>query len=386
MNQTVLADRMAGSRESATLALNARAKQMAAEGRTIYNLTAGELASDTPDYIQTAVAKTLAQNKYTPVAGLPELRQAIARESAAFYGLDWIKPANVVVTAGAKPALYASLLALINPGDEVIVPVPAWVSYNDLIELVGGKPVEVPLTDTFDLDPAVIKSALTPRTKAVIINSPQNPTGAVYSKAALEQLAAELKGSGVVIIADDIYSKLVYEDGFTPTPTCGFENLVIINGFSKSQALTGWRIGYVIAEEVVAGAITSLLSHMTGNAAVPSQQAALAAMARHDLPPTETMDQLRQRRQLVHEALDAIPGLKHQLPGGAFYFLLDLRGVTDDSAKWCEALLVNSGVALVSGEAFSASGFARLTFVADEAILRPALDQIAKFIKENPSQ
>lgn len=374
---------MATTRESATLALNARAKQLAAEGKTIYNLTAGELASDTPDYIQEAVAKTLQLNKYTPVAGLPELRQAIAQEDSAFYGLDWIKPANVVVTGGAKPALYASFLALINPGDEVIVPTPAWVSYNDLIELVGGVVVEVSLTATFDLDPAAIKAKVGPKTKALIINSPQNPTGAIFSKPALEQVAADLKGSKVVVIADDIYSKLVYEDDFTLAPSCGFDNLVIINGFSKSQALTGWRIGYLIADEVVAKAAADLLSHMTGNAAVPSQHAALAAMARHDLPPTETMDLLRRQRQIVSDTLDKIPGVKYQLPGGAFYFLIDLRGLTQDSVKWCEDLLVEVGVALVPGEAFSAPGFARLTFVVDETTLSQALEQINKFVNKD---
>ena len=167
MSKIVLATRMASMGESATLALNARAKQMAADGKTIYNLTAGELASDTPDYIQQAVAKTLNQNKYTPVAGLPKLRQQIADDAARNYGLDWIKPANVVVTAGAKPALHASLQAIINEGDEVIVPTPSWVSYNNLIELAGGVVVEVPLTDQFDLDPEAIKSKMTEKTKLV---------------------------------------------------------------------------------------------------------------------------------------------------------------------------------------------------------------------------
>jgi aspartate aminotransferase len=380
MDQLVLAERMGGLSESTTLALNARAKQMAADGKTIYNLTAGELASDTPEYIQSAVAKTLRLNKYTPVAGLPELRQAIAADARKWYGLDWIEPANIVVTGGAKPALYASLLAIINPGDEVIVPVPAWVSYNDLIELAGGVVVPVPLTEDFDLDPTAIMAKLTPRTKAVVINSPHNPTGAVFSKAALHKLAKSLRGSGVTAIADDIYSKLVYEAGFTLVPTCGFDRVIIINGFSKSQALTGWRIGYVIAPKAVAEAVTSLLSHITGNAAVPSQQAALAAMAAHDQPPPETIKTLKRQRLLVYRALQAIPGLKIHLPSGAFYFFIDLRGITDDSAKWCEDLLAETGVALVPGEAFSVPGFARLTFVANEEILTKALQLIRNFV------
>ena len=382
MNDIALAGRMDLIQESATLALNARAKSLAAEGKTIYNLTAGELGTDTPDYIQKAVAKTLKLNKYTPVAGLPELRLAIAGEASTWYGLDWIQPKNVVVSAGAKPALYAVLLALINPGDEVIVPVPAWVSYIHLIELVGGVVVPVPLTEDFDIDAQAVKNNLSERTKAILVNSPHNPTGAIFSKAALMDLKEVLNGKDITVIADDIYAKLVYDDSFTLVPTIGFEQVVIINGFSKSQALTGWRIGYVIASEPVAQAVTGLLSHITGNAAVPSQQAALAAMAHHDRPPAETLNTLRAQRRQVDTALKGVDGLSYHLPGGAFYFFLDVRGLTDSSAAWCEQLLTTTGVALVAGEAFLAPGFARLTFSADGYTLSKALEKITEFVKQ----
>lgn len=382
MKDVKLAKRIATTKGSATLALDARAKQLAAEGQTIYNLTAGELAAETPGHIQTAVAKTLHLNKYTHVAGLPELRQQIAREAGAFYGLDWIEPANVVVTAGAKPALYVSLLALVDPGDEVIVPVPAWVSYNQLVGLVGGMVVEVPLTPAFDIDPVAVKAALTPRTKAIILNSPNNPTGTVFSEAALHELASGLKGSGVTVISDDIYAKLVYDESFTLVPSVGFDQLVIINGFSKSQALTGWRIGYIIADKPVADAAATLLSNIMGNAAVPSQHAALAALALGDKPPRETLDTLQHQRQMVDEALSGLPGLAYQLPGGAFFFFLDVRQLTDDSEAWCEQLLAETGVALVPGDAFSAPGFARLSFVTDETTLAGALEHIKQFISK----
>ncbi len=382
MTQIVLAGRMAQLSESATLALNARAKQLAAEGKTIYNLTAGELATNTPEYIQTAVAQTLHLNKYTAVAGLPELREKIATEARDFYGLDWIAAANVVVTAGAKPALFAALQVLINPGDEVIVPIPAWsTTYQPLIELAGGKMVEVTLTDdAYDLDPQAIAAALTDKTKAVIINSPHNPTGTIFSSEALTELARLLKGKQLSVIADDIYNKLVYQPDFSLPASHGFENLVIINGFSKSQALTGWRIGYLIGDSHVAHAATSLLSHVTGNAAVPSQQAALAALRRHDQPPQATIETLKQQRQIVVDGLSSIPGLRHNIPGGAFYVFLDVRDLTDDSTAWCEKLLVKTGVALVPGEAFGAPGFARLTFVTDEATLRAALVHLKDFV------
>lgn len=382
MKDVVLADRMGSMGESVTLKLNAHAKQLAAEGKTVYNLTAGELASDTPDYIQKAVAEKLHHNKYSPAAGLPELKLAIANMAQNFYHLDWIQPENVVLTSGAKPALYATLLSLINPGDEIIVPAPYWGSYIQLIELAGGMPVKVPLTATFDVDPAAIKTALSSKTKAVLINSPHNPTGAIFSEQSLKKLTQLLKNRDITVISDDIYSKLVYDDDFCLVPTCGFEKLVIINGFSKSQALTGWRIGYLIANKTIAQAATNLLSHITGNAPLPAQHAALAALKRQDKPPQETIDTLKHQRQLVQEKLKLIPQLKVHLPGGAFYFFIDIRNITNDSANWCERLLAETGVALVPGEAFGAPGFVRLTFVTDETTLTKALEHIKRFIEK----
>lgn len=386
MKAVKLADRMGGVRESATMAVDARAKQLAAEGKTIYNLTAGELASDTPDYIQAAVAKKLHHNKYTPPAGLPELRRAIADSARTFYGLDWIQPANVVATASTKPAMYASLLALINHGDEVILPTPAWPSHNHLIKLAGGVTVEVPLTADFDLDVDAITAAITSKTKLVLLNSPHNPTGAVFSGKALRQLAAALKDAGITVMADDIYVRLVYDKEFVPVPTCGFDDLVIINGFSKSQALTGWRIGYLIANEPIAKAAAGLLSHITGNAPVPSQHAALAALERGDRPPAATLKALQDQRRLVADELKKIPGLKFHLPGGAFYFFLDLRGLTGNTIEWCEKLLNETGVVLVPGEAFGAPGFARLTFTAPEPTLKKALQALRKFVAKGNTE
>lgn len=374
-----LASRLATMNESATLALNARAKQLAAEGKTIYNLTAGELATDTPDYIQEAVAKKLDNNKYTPVAGLAELREKIAKHAQTFYELDWIQPANVVVTGGAKPALYATFLSLVNPGDEVIIPTPAWVSYIDLVQLVGGKVVQAPLTDTYDLDVEVIKSKITPKTKAILVTSPHNPTGSILSKQTIDELAVELKGTNITLISDDIYSTLVYEDDFALVPKSGFDNLVIINGFSKSQALTGWRIGYLIADITIAEAAATLLSHINGNAPLPSQYAAIAAMDHDDKPPQTTIDDLKTNRQIVVDGLANISGLKHNIPGGAFYVFLDIRDLSENSAQWCEDLLAETGVVLVPGEAFMAPGFARLTFSGDRAVLQKAVDEIKRF-------
>jgi aspartate aminotransferase len=321
----------------------------------------------------------LNQNKYTPVAGLTQLRQAIAAKMGDFYDKE-IPAQQVVVTAGVKPALYASLLAIINPGDEVIVPTPMWVSYKHLIELAGGRVVGVGLTEEFDLDPEAIASRITPKTKAIILNSPHNPTGAVFSSSALASLAEKLQGKNIVVISDDIYSKLVYDKSFIPVPKYEFEQIIIVNGFSKSQALTGWRIGYLIAEERVASAVSSLLSHIMGNASVLGQQAALAALDQGDKP--QDLPQLIRQKDLVENSLSGISKIGFVRPKGAFYAFLDLRKITTDSAGWCEKLLSDTGVALVPGEAFEAPGYARLSFVADEATLKIALDKIKQFINK----
>jgi aspartate aminotransferase len=242
----------------------------------------------------------------------------------------------------------------------------------------------VPLTDSFDLDVEALIAKVTPKTKAVLINSPHNPTGAIYSKEALVKLSRDLEESNITVISDDIYAKLVYDDDFTLVPTCGFNNIVIINGFSKSQALTGWRIGYLIAaDHTIAHAATSLLSHMMGNAAVPSQHAALAALSLGDQPPQETLGLLAKQRQLVKTILSGAHNISYHEPGGAFYVFLDLRKITSNSARWCEQLLIDTGVALVPGEAFSAPGFARLSFVTDEATLTRGLQLVKEFASKD---
>lgn len=370
---------MGSMRESATLALNAKAKALASEGKTIYNLTAGELHSNTPEYIQDYVSGKLTLNKYTPVAGFPELRNLIAESTSKNYQLEWVKPSNVVVTAGAKPALAATFLALIDEGDEVIMPTPAWVSYKHLVELAGGKVIEVSTTENFDLDLTAIKAAITKKTRAIIINSPNNPTGCVYSKSRLDELAKILKGTDIFVISDDIYAKLVFTDNYTLPAKSGFDNLIIINGFSKSQALTGWRIGYVVAPNKVAQAITQLLSHITGNASIISQEAAIAAMQSDDTPPAQTLAHLKVQRQLVMDKLSSSKNLKLHEPEGAFYYFVDITKITHDSETWCEKLLDSTGVAVVPGEAFSAPGFFRLSFVTDAQVLEDTLDLILKF-------
>jgi len=365
---------------SVTLFLNAKAKELSQKGQKIYNLTAGEPDYPTPEYIQKAVAKSLDRNKYTPASGLPKLRESIAKYGRDLYKADWIKKENVVVTPGAKPALFSSLMAVLSPEEEVIVPIPAWVSYKQIIEIAGGIMVPVITTENFGLDVDEIAKKITPKTKVILLNSPNNPTGAVYSEENLKKLAELIKDKDICVLSDDIYIRLSYEK-VVPITTCGFEpeKLIIVNGFSKSQALTGWRIGYVITSQKIASMIGKLNSHILGNTSLPGQYAALAALEQNDDPPM--LNQLKKRRKLAIEKLAVINKVSFVKPQGAFYVFLNISQVTVDDVAWCEKILENEGVALVPGTAFGAPGFVRMSFTAPEDELIEAIKLIGKHIK-----
>ncbi len=380
MRDKLLSQRISAIKESATLALNAKVKALAASGVTVYNLTAGEPDDQTPQYIINKVSDHLHENKYTPISGMPVLKDAIVQHARSFYDANWMDSSMVVVTAGAKPALSAIMQSLLNPGDEVIVPTPAWVSYTYMVQLADGVIKPVPLQSDFDLDVDALQAAITDKTKAIIINSPNNPTGKMYSSSALKKLAKALENTDVFIIADDLYTKLVFEP-FTPITSCGFtpDKLIIVNGFSKSQALTGWRIGYVIAPTDIAQSLNRTLSHTSGNASVPSQYAAIGALEVDDTPPM--LENLRTRRDIVARALSSTNGISFTLPDGAFYFFIDIHQQADDAADWCADLLEQTGVALVPGNDFYAPGFVRLSYAVDEETLTAALQKISQFIQ-----
>jgi aspartate aminotransferase len=376
-----LSSRLNTIEESATLALNTKAKELAAAGNKIYNFTAGEPSTDTPEYIKEYVAGKLDQNHYTPVPGMPELRAAIADHATEFYSAGWIKPENVLIAAGGKPGLYLSLLSILNPGDEVILPTPAWVSYKYIIELAGGTVVEARLDDNFDLDIANIEAAITDKTKVIIINSPNNPTGSIYSPDSLQKLSGLLAGTDIAVLADDMYTKLVFDENFEPVTKFDFKNLVISSGFSKSQALTGWRIGYVIADDGLIKAMAKLQSHLLGNVSNLSQYAAIAGLEHNDEPPM--YDELKSNCDIVVESLQNTDKIKFARPAGAFYAFIDIRDITENSLQWCEKLLDEKGVALVPGEAFFAPGYVRLSFTTDRKTLEEGLEKIKEFIKES---
>jgi aspartate aminotransferase len=374
-------DLASGLEESATLALNARVKEMAANGEEVYNLTAGELSCETPKYIQDYVSKKLDQNKYTPVSGLPELRSLVAKYAKGFYGQDWVKPENVVICPSVKPGIWASLVSIINPGDEIILPMPTWVSYKHVISLAGAKLVQTELTEDFDLDINDIKSKITKSTKAMLLNSPQNPTGATYSSKSIDQLASIANENNIAVLSDEIYSRLAFDPQFKPVSSYDFKNLIILDGFSKSQALTGWRIGYVIAPIEIAKSCTKILSHAMGNASVISQYAAIAALNRGNEPVM--FNELKSNLELACNKLDKIDKISYVKPSGAFYIFLNLKQMTGESLGWCEDLLQKKGVALVPGEAFDAPGFARISFSADSRVISKGIDLIKEYVKEN---
>ncbi len=377
-----LAKRLENISESETIKLNTLAKELEGQGKIIINLTAGELDFATPQNLQKAVAKKLSENKYTNTLGLPLLRQLIAKKIAAETGWK-ISPQNIAATAGAKTGLYALFQTLINPGDEVIIPVPSWVSYEHQIKLAGGKPIFVPLTKNFDLDTAAIKKRLSKKTKAIIINSPHNPTGKVFSRPALLALDKLIKKTSLFVISDEIYNTLTYRPKKTAVKSLAEviskkSNLILINGFSKSEAITGWRIGYVIAAPEIISGMNKFLSHAGGNPAVPSQWAAITSL-KQNRPNLQTLNILAKRRNLVTQMLNTIPKISFYEPDGAFYFFINIRLICTNTQKFCQQLLANRQVALVPGEAFHAPGFIRLSFAASEKNLTLGIKRFKDF-------
>ena len=389
-----LATRMHALEPSATLAMAARAQSMAAAGVDVIDLSVGEPDFPTPDHICRAAEAAIraGRTKYTPAAGIPDLRKAVAADYTRRSGLA-VTAAQVVVSNGAKHALHNVFTALLDEGDEVIVPAPYWVSYAELIKLTGARPVILPtrLEDDFKLRPEALRAALTPASRMLLLCSPSNPTGVVYSPQELGNLADVAIAADLSVVADEIYDQLVFDGRKAvsfPTLRPGLaDRTVVVAGVSKTYSMTGWRIGWSICPEPLAKAIGNLQSQETSNPCSVSQHAALAALN----GPQEcvaTMNAAFQvRRDLVAARLRAIPGVRIPDIGGAFYAFFDIspilargtHGITT-SAAWCEALLEKEHVALVAGSAFGAEGNVRMSFASSEEKLERGLDRIARFV------
>jgi aspartate aminotransferase len=382
---------------SATIAAAGKARELRNQGVDVLEFTLGEPDFTTPAHICEAAKQAIdaGHTHYTPATGLPLLKQAVCDAFERDYGITW-KPSEVAVSNGAKHALHNVLAAVCEPGDEVIIPTPFWVSYSALVELVGAIPVLVETTEEsgFCMTADQFRNAVTDKTRLLMLNSPSNPTGAVYPVDALESLARVAVEKDVIVMSDEIYDKLIYE-GHTFRTFASFgddvkERTIIVNGVSKSWAMTGWRIGWTLAPENVTAAITRLQSQQTSNPCSISQHAAIAALTGPQEPIGEMLAKFQERREYVLNRLRSMPGLTFTDPGGAFYAFFNVSshfgralpgGVTvENSSDFCTALLENAHVALVTGDAFGTPGYVRLSFATSMDILKSGLDALETFI------
>ncbi|MCP9614461.1 pyridoxal phosphate-dependent aminotransferase [Levilactobacillus brevis] len=378
---------------SATFQTAQRAQELQAAGIDVLNLSVGQPDFTTPTAIKSATIAAIQANKvdgYTATAGILPLRQAIVDRLSQTQQVT-VTPQQVVVTTGAKMALYALFQVLLDPGDAVLLPAPYWVSYSEQVKLAGGQPIEVAPTADLKVTPAQLEAAVTPKTKAIVLNSPQNPSGLVYTPAELTALGDWAVAHQLIIVADEIYGELVYD---RPTPVPSMLSLgdkiaahtVMINGVSKTYAMTGWRIGYAVGQPDIISAMTTVLSHMTGNAAAVSQAAALAALTGDQTPVAEMKAAFQQRLDRIYPLLAAVPGFKlEHKPQGAFYLFPDvsaamaMKGITTTS-DFVAAVLNEAHVALVTGSAFGLPGHVRLSYAADLATLFSAIERLTKFM------
>ncbi len=390
-----ISDKCAGISPSATLKLNALVTELRAQGRDVISMAAGEPDMDTPKSIKDAAIKALEEGKtkYTATAGILPLRQAIADSLKRRYGLAYA-PSQVMVASGAKQALLGALAAVLNPGDEVLLPTPCWLSYPELIRMADGVPVLVGTTASQGYVPDIsdFEARLTPKTRAVLITSPSNPTGAVYSKERLSQIAELAQAHDLVIISDEIYEAFVYEGTrHVPIASLGEDAMsrtVTISGFSKAFAMTGWRLGYAAGPREVIAAMDAYQSHAAGNPNSLAQYAGLAALEDVGLAQ-EIVTAFVSRRERMLAGLGAIPGISFFPPQGAFYVMMDVSGligkryhdqvITNDTV-FAELLLAHQGVSVVPGESFFAPGTCRLSYAISEARIDEALARLKAFV------
>ncbi|MCW5941248.1 MAG: pyridoxal phosphate-dependent aminotransferase [Fimbriimonadaceae bacterium] len=386
----VLASRTDLLQPSPTLAMTARARALVAEGHDVVSFAAGEPDFNTPEPVCHAASEAIRKGftKYTPTTGIPDLKQAVVDKMARENGVT-VRPENVVVSCGAKQSLFNAIMTLVDPGDEVIVFAPFWATYSDQIKLAGGTPVVVATRATDDFVPRLedLTAAITAKTRAILLNSPTNPTGAVYPRETLKEIAATAIRHDLWVIADEIYERLVYGKTHTSLASLGAEiasRTVTVVGVSKSYSMTGWRIGFAVAPVEVAKAMGNLQDQVTSNPTSFAQKGAVVALGL----PNETMEGMRGefegRRDLVLRKLRAIPDLDVRTPGGAFYVFPDVRPylggeIANDSAL-AEALLERARVATIPGSVFQAPGFLRLSYAASRHDIDRGVDRIAEFL------
>ena len=382
---------------SSTMAMDALAKQMKADGIDVIGFGAGEPDFNTPDHIKAAADKAIAENitRYTPASGTVALKEAVCKRMREDCGLDY-KPSQVVISSGAKHCVYIALRALVNPSDEVILPAPFWVSYLEMVKMVGGVPVVVTAEESagFKMTAEQLAAAITPKTKALILNNPCNPTGMMYSREELEAIARVCVEKDIYIISDEIYYGLVY-DGREFTSFASFgedvkERAILINGVSKSYAMTGWRIGYLLASEKIARVMANYLSNSTGSPSSISQAAAVAALNGPQDCVAEMRRSFEERRNYIVGRVNAMEGVSCLKPEGAFYIMMNvekqlgraIRGETINSSDdFASALLKHGLVAAVPGTGFGAPNFVRWSYAVSMDNIKKGMDRLEEFLK-----
>lgn len=383
---------------SVTLAIDARAKQLRAMGLDVIGFGAGEPDFDTPRYIKSAARDALdaGMTKYTPVAGTVELRTEIQQKLLHDNGLDY-ELADIIVSSGAKQCLFNALSAILDPGDEVLLPSPCWVSYPEMVRMAGGVPVMVKGDEAngFLVDADALRPHVTERTKALILNSPNNPSGSVCSRALLEGIAALAVEKQFYVISDEIYEKLIYDgEAHVSIASLGDEiraQTIVVNGVSKSYAMTGWRIGYAAGPKAVIRAMTAFQSHSTSNPNSIAQHAAAVALTNGEKFMHDSLVEFDARRRLMHQLISEIPGLSAALPKGAFYMMLNISALIGKSLNgrairgsddFAEMLLESQKVAVVPARAFGDDRYVRLSYATSRDKITLGLARIAEFVKE----
>jgi len=385
----MLTKRINALSESITIAVSNLAQELKAQGKDILSFSAGEPDFDTPQVIKDAAIKAINDGftKYTAVDGIPALKKAIIDKLQRENGLTYT-PSQVIVNNGAKHSLFNLFSAVVEEGDEVIIPAPYWVTYPEIVKYCGGTPVEIDTDDAsgFKITPEQLKNAITPKTKMIVLTSPSNPTGSVYSKEELTALGKVLEGTDILVASDEMYEKLIYDGEFTSSAAVSedmFKRTITINGLSKSVAMTGWRFGYMAAHRTdIIQATKTLQSQSTSNINSITQKAAIVGLDGSADKDVEMMRvEFKKRRDVAVELFNAIDGLSVIKPDGAFYLFVNIKEVMNDSLKFSKELLEQTGVAVVPGSGFGSDGYIRFSFATDMESIKEGIKRIEGFVK-----
>ena len=385
-----IANRMENLSPSVTLAITALARELKAQGKDILSFSAGEPDFDTPQIVKDAAIKAIndGQTKYTAVEGIIATKQAIINKLKKDHGLEY-KLDGIVISNGAKHSLFNLFQVLIEKGDEVIIPAPYWVTYPEQVKFSDGIPVFIDTDDSteFKITPEQLKAVITPKTKVLLLNTPSNPTGSVYTKEELTALGKVLEGTDILVFSDEMYEKIIYNGTkFTAAAEVSedmYNRTVTINGLSKAVAMTGWRFGYIATPNVaLAKALTKLQGQVTSNVNTMTQYAAIPALEGEADKDIEMMRvEFEKRKNIAVKSFNEIKGLSTIDPDGAFYLFVNIKEVSNDSMKFCAELLEQKGVALVPGLAFGSEGYFRFSFATDLASIQEGIKRIKEFVE-----